>query len=178
MRYSKRLVKHIFRIVLKMRAQNKILRLCSDGGVSKQIGDTLRETLQNDVTSDEKRWIDRIELLREKLDSSTTKISIVDYGAGSPDLCLTNEEMNRGKVVTRTVGEVSKGASKPYFWSLLLFKLIRKFRPSICLELGTCLGISASFQAAALKLNGIGKIVTMEGAESLSSLAKGHTWLR
>jgi hypothetical protein len=66
--------------------------------------------------------------------------------------------MNRGKVVTRTVGEVSKGASKPYFWSLLLFKLIRKFRPSICLELGTCLGISASFQAAALKLNGIGKI--------------------
>jgi hypothetical protein len=64
MRYSKRLVKHIFRIVLKMRAQHKILRLCSDGGVSKQIGDTLRETLQNDVTSDEKRWIDRIELLR------------------------------------------------------------------------------------------------------------------
>jgi predicted O-methyltransferase YrrM len=82
--------------------------------------------------------------------------------------------MDRGIVVTRTVGEVCRGASKPYFWSLLLFKLIRKFRPCFCLELGTCLGISTSFQAAALKLNGMGKIVTLEGAKSLASLAERH----
>lgn len=36
------------------------------------------------------------------------------------------------------------------------------------------MGISASFQAAALKLNGMGKIVTLEGAESLAVLAKEH----
>ena len=138
------------------------------------LGDALRETLQDDVTPDEKKWIDKIESLREELNSSTTKISIVDYGAGEASLSLTNEEKDRGRVVTRTIGEFSGGASKPYFWSLLLFKLIRKFRPSFCLELGTCLGISASYQAAALKVNGMGKIVTLEGAESLASLAERH----
>ena len=38
--------------------------------------------------------------------------------------------------------------------------------------MGTCLGISTSFQAAALKLNKIGKIVTLDGAESSTKLAK------
>lgn len=36
------------------------------------------------------------------------------------------------------------------------------------------MGISTSFQAAALKLNGMGKIVTLEGAKSLASLAERH----
>jgi len=53
-----------------------------------------------------------------------------------------------------------------------LFKFIREFRPSVCLELGTCLGISASYHAAALELNNHGKIVTLEGSESLASLAR------
>ena len=34
------------------------------------------------------------------------------------------------------------------------------------------MGISASFQGAALKLNGKGKIVTLEGAESLATIAE------
>jgi hypothetical protein len=157
-----------------MKARGAIYRLCNADGVSKLLGEALRETLHDDVTLDERKWIDRIELHREESNSSTTKISIVDYGAGNSSLNLTNEEMDRGRVVTRTIGEVSRSASKPYFWSLLLFKLIRKFRPSFCLELGTCLGISASYQAAALKLNGMGKIVTLEGAESLASLAEGY----
>jgi len=173
MRQIKRLVRHLFGIALKLKAQIAISRLCSADGVSKLLGDALRETLLNDVTSDEKKWIDRIELLREELNSSTTKISIVDYGAGERSLNRAKEEMDMGRVVTRTVGEFCS-ASKSYFWSLLLFKLIRKFRPSICLELGTCLGISASFQAAALKLNAMGKIVTLEGADVLASLAERH----
>ncbi len=82
--------------------------------------------------------------------------------------------MYQGRVVTRTIGDVCQGASKPYLWSLLLFKLIREFRPATCLELGTCLGISTSFQAAALKLNRQGRIITLEGADALASLAKQH----
>jgi cephalosporin hydroxylase len=171
---TRKLVKYLLRIIFRVKAQGAISRLCNAGGVSKLLGDSIRETLQDDVAPDEKKWIKRIELLREELNHSTAEISIVSYGAGKPALSLTNEEMDRGRVVTRTTGEVSRTASKQYFWSLLLFKLIRKFRPSFCLELGTCLGISASFQAAALKLNGTGKIVTLEGSELLASLAKGH----
>jgi predicted O-methyltransferase YrrM len=56
--------------------------------------------------------------------------------------------------------------------ALLLFRLIRAFKPSVCLEMGTSLGISAAYQAAALELNGYGRIVTLEGEESLVRLAR------
>ena len=36
------------------------------------------------------------------------------------------------------------------------------------IELGSCVGISASYQAAALELNGAGRLVTLEGAEALA----------
>jgi len=66
----------------------------------------------------------------------------------------------------------NRKARKSYFWSVLLFKLVRKFNPSACIELGTCLGISAAYQASAQKLNRKGKLVTLEGAVSLASLAE------
>jgi predicted O-methyltransferase YrrM len=46
----------------------------------------------------------------------------------------------------------------------VLFRLVRNIRPHTCIELGTSVGISASYQAAALKLNGFGTLVTLEGA--------------
>jgi protein-L-isoaspartate O-methyltransferase len=175
MRVLRQAAKDLFRLGFKLNAQNAISQLHSNlNEVSKALGTALRETLQNNLTLEEKVWIDKIEFLREELNSSATEISIVDFGAGKPKLGLTNEDMYRGRVVYRSIGEVCRGASKPYFWSLLLFKLIRKFKPSFCLELGTCLGISTSFQAAALNLNGMGEIVTLEGADSLASLAEGH----
>ncbi len=39
------------------------------------------------------------------------------------------------------------------------------------MELGTCLGITAAYQAAALEINQSGKLVTLEGAEPLAELA-------
>jgi len=38
--------------------------------------------------------------------------------------------------------------------------------------MGTAVGISAAYQAAALKLNGYGTLVTLEGATSLADIAK------
>lgn len=159
----------INQFVLRMRARNTISRLRhgSDGS-HRWLADALGSTLANQVTSDEKVWIDSIESLRAELRASTTEVSRVDYG----DLNLTDDQMYQDRYITRTIGDICETASKSYFWSLLLFKLVREFKPSTCLELGTCLGISASFQAAALKLNQTGKIVTLEGAESLASVAQ------
>jgi len=53
--------------------------------------------------------------------------------------------MYQGVNMDTTVGKTCKIASKPYFWSLLLFKLIREFKPSNTIELGTCLGISGAY---------------------------------
>lgn len=170
----KRIVKQLFGNFLKIKARDKIARLCNSDGVLRLIGKALRETLDNEVTADEKIWIDRIEMLRKDLNCSEKKISVIDYGAGESNLCLTEKEMLKGREVDRIIGEVCKSASKPYLFSLFLFKLIREFKPTHCLELGTCLGISACFQAAALKLNGGGELITLEGSETLASLAEGH----
>jgi predicted O-methyltransferase YrrM len=38
--------------------------------------------------------------------------------------------------------------------------------------MGTCVGISAAYQAAALELNGAGKLLTLEGAPAVAALAR------
>jgi predicted O-methyltransferase YrrM len=148
-------------------------RLHSEDDVAlKSLANVLDAVMQNRYSYEEKDWIEKIEMLRNSLNTSSIEISITDYGAGSPDINLTAEEMSQGIVVARTIGEVCQSASKPYKWDFLLFKLVREFRPSVCLELGTALGISAAYQAAACELNHHGRIVTLEGAESLVSLAR------
>ncbi|MGE3062242.1 MAG: O-methyltransferase [bacterium] len=143
-----------------------------DDEVLKSLANVLDAVMQNRYSYEEKDWIEKIETLRNNLNTSSIRISITDYGAGSQDLNLTAEEMSQGRVVVRTIGEVCQSASKPYKWDFLLFKLVRVFRPSVCLELGTALGISAAYQAAACELNRHGRIVTLDGAESLVSLAR------
>lgn len=80
--------------------------------------------------------------------------------------------MYAGKTAISTVGEVCRFGSKSPFWSFLLFNLIREYKPAVCIELGTCLGISTLYQAAALSLNKAGKIVTIEGAKTLAKYAR------
>lgn len=163
------------KVTLPSEVRNELSGLDSrEDNVSELLADALRETLDNKAAPEEKAWIERIESLRARLGSSTTEMSVTDYGAGSRDISLTPEEMSRGRVISRTIGEVARKTSKPYPWSLLLFKLVRKFGPSVCLELGTSLGISASYQAAALKLNHEGEIVTLEGAESSAVVAEDN----
>jgi hypothetical protein len=160
-------VRKLLGIPGRIRVRRAINDLCGETDESlRSLGHALKETVEGIISPDEKAWIDRIESLREELNSSCAGISIEDFGAGRPDDKFTDREMYEGNIINRTVGEVCRSASKPYLWTVLLFKLIRKFSPSVCLELGTCLGISASFQAAALKLNGT--------AKSLAELAEGN----
>jgi predicted O-methyltransferase YrrM len=164
----------LIRFALKLKAQKIISRLTTESdSYQKMVGDALREALDNSVTQEEKDWIDKIELLRKKLESSTEKILLTDFGARKkPDPKVYDHEIEKGRSVISTVGAKCKSGSELYFWVLILFKLIRKFNPSSCIELGTCMGLSASFQASALLLSGNGKMVTLEGADPLASLAK------
>jgi predicted O-methyltransferase YrrM len=72
-----------------------------------------------------------------------------------------------------TVGERCLSSKSP-LGALLLFRLVRELRPAHALELGTNLGISAAYQAAALALNGGGELHTIEGAPRLAALARAH----
>jgi predicted O-methyltransferase YrrM len=50
--------------------------------------------------------------------------------------------------------------------------LVRKLEPTALIELGTCLGVSAAYQAAALRINGKGSLTTIEGAAPLAGLSE------
>jgi predicted O-methyltransferase YrrM len=142
--------------------------------ITGSITHSVRAALKGVLTPEEKSWIDRIEHLRTQMNASTKQITRTDYGAGNPDSNWAQDEMRAGVEVTDTLAHISRVVSKPAFWCLLLFKLIRTMRPSSCLEMGTAVGVSAAYQAAALRLNRHGSLVTLEGAASLADIARNN----
>jgi predicted O-methyltransferase YrrM len=150
----------MFGSVFRLYARIQASRLSGlDARPSRLVGQSLREALVDEVTPEERKWIAEIETLRAQLNASETEV------------LLTRRD---GAKVSTSIGQVCRGSSVPYFWSVFLFKLLRNFKPLHCVELGTCLGISAAFQAAALHLNGSGRIVTLEAMEPLAALAHNH----
>lgn len=138
---------------------------------ARKISIALKETIHNNREPEEDKWINKIEQIRSKFENNKKAFSIIDFGAGEPDSARSEEEMEKGVLQTATYAEVC-ATCKPPLWSLILFKLIRQFKPQIGIEMGTGIGISAAYQAAAQVLNGAGKLITMEGSESIVDLAK------
>lgn len=62
-------------------------------------------------------------------------------------------------------------ASKPPIWAELLYRLVRDTERRTILELGTNLGISAAYLAAATRRHG-GTVLTMDGAPARVELAR------
>jgi predicted O-methyltransferase YrrM len=115
----------------------------------------------------ERQWIERIELMRKLMLTSPQPLTITDFGAGKEHKFDTGDTMTRN-VSVRTLGDMTNSSKKPH-WAYLLFQIVRALKPESCLELGACVGISASYQAAALELNGRGKLITLEGADVLAA---------
>jgi predicted O-methyltransferase YrrM len=138
------------------------------------VAEALRSALRDDATPEERGWIARIEQLRAELNASDTPVMRLDYGAGSPGAGRTAEEMLAGVETPDTIGHIARLTSKPPFWGRVLFNLVRHTGPASCVEMGTSMGISAAYQAAALELNGTGALVTLEGAPAVAELARAH----
>ena len=121
----------------------------------------------------EQALLDRIEAERAQLEQSDERVEYRDFGAGpTGEAGRSADAMERGTLVERRIGEVARTASKPPQAARILFDLLRERRPETCLELGTCVGISAAYQAAALELNGRGFLYTIEGAAPLAERAR------
>lgn len=73
--------------------------------------------------------------------------------------------------MTCSVGEMCNASSGPT-WGHRLFNAVSATKPDNCLELGACLGISAAYQAAALREIGAGRVVTLEGSPDLAAVAR------
>lgn len=144
-----------------------LARLQRDGDPSAAaIGRALAGAIEKRTSPEEKAWIERIEGLREELKRSDEVIrtSHVEWTASDAD---------REKYRVKTLPELATRASKPPKWGLVMLRLVREMRPEHCLEFGTCLGLSAAYQAAALDLNGgAKKFVTLEADSNRARVAR------
>ena len=125
----------------------------------------------NAWTAEEKETLYLIDNLRNELENSVESVVVTDYGAGDPNEAKTTAEMLAGTDSKRGVADICKVAASPEKWGELIFRIVREFEPARILELGTSLGISASYQLAALKINNKGEFITIEGAGEVAELA-------
>lgn len=130
----------------------------------------LGRALSEQPSPEEAAWIERIERHRRRLAASDEALEIVDFGAGRAHRFDIGESQSTN-VTVRTLGDMTR-SSKPPRWAYLLFRLVRELQPPTVLELGACVGVSACYQAAALELNGRGRLVTLEGAPVLAARAE------
>ena len=127
----------------------------------------LATTMANRVPAAERAWIERIEARRESLaaDDESTGGAFDPGTKGRDGLFSGGDE-------TTTVAAAATMLSLSRPWCTFLMRMIRELRPASCLELGSGFGVSAAYQAAALELNGAGRLTTMEGAESMATHAR------
>ncbi len=135
------------------------------------LGAAVRDGVAGRFAPIEGAWIKHIEHRRDELLNNHNEIQYTDYGAGSTSPRNIVSQPDENSTTTLTVSKMCE-ASRPPFWGGILFRLIREFRPVTCIELGTCLGISGSYQAAALRMNSTGSLRTLEGSAALASLAE------
>ena len=102
-----------------------------------------------------------VENLRKKMLTDDTRVLVTDLGAGSQSL--------RGR--ERSVSSMARHSAKPAKLGQLLFRLARAAGERNIVELGTSLGITASYLALGSKQ---GRVFTLEGAESLARIAESN----
>jgi predicted O-methyltransferase YrrM len=99
----------------------------------------------------------RIESQRNILLNDTTPVTAIDVGAGS-----------RKTGSNRTVGGITRVASVNARFGRLLYRLVRYYKPSRIIELGTATGISTLYLAMG---NPRAEVISIEGNPQLAEVA-------
>jgi predicted O-methyltransferase YrrM len=101
----------------------------------------------------------KIEQERERLKQDSTKLNIEDFGAGSV--------VSSSK--TRRVNSIARTALKPKKYGSLMYRIINFYMATKVVELGTSLGITASYLASS---NPLTKVYTFEGSKEVAAIAR------
>ncbi len=101
----------------------------------------------------------KVEELRRRLKKDDRSILVEDFGAGSI----------HASGAARRVGEIARHAAKPPKFGQLLFRMIRHYKLTRVLELGTSLGITTGYLGLT---NPAAHIITLEGAPGIAAVAK------
>ena len=155
-----------YHYVRKIPARYVIWRLSQQPyEVSSQLAKALSDTLKRRLTPEEAQPLSEIEAVRRVTNARQDTIRVIDNQADEAGTVSAEATL-----APMTLGEISRMASKGPPWTHLLFHLIRQTNPTTCVEMGACVGISASYQATALRLNGAGTLTTIEGTPALADV--------
>jgi predicted O-methyltransferase YrrM len=162
-------VKQIPIAVKLYRAQRRVVRHVKNGLVFKRLvstrhplATTLKTVLENgqEMSTAEQEVIARIEVEREGLLNRNEPLIDGSLGEGG---------LYDAGVTIKHACE----ASKPPKPALMLYRLTRALNPLGVIELGTNVGISSAYIAAALKVNGrSGKAITLDASAYRQRLAR------
>lgn len=116
--------------------------------------------LVTQVFNDDRQFYayETIEQQRQLLLNNHTEVGVEDFGAGS----------GAGAPANRKISAVAARSLKPAKYARLLFRLVQHYRCRHVLELGTCLGITTSYLAAASTAV---QVTTLEGASAYARKA-------
>ena len=135
---------------------------------SQAVARALRTAALKRVPAEEREWIARVDARRRELIADQTSLPPgFDAKPGAAP-----EWIEQGAGAPIPIGGVACLFSVAPRWGTFLLRLVREIAPKSCLELGTGLGISTAYQAAALELNQSGTMTTLEGAKAWASIAE------
>jgi predicted O-methyltransferase YrrM len=129
---------------------------------SRALARALRTAALGRFPAEERAWIERIEAARRRIPASAVDVAGAAANGEAP----------------RPVDDHLEEASQACLWMSLppalgrfLMRLVRELAPRSCLELGTGFGVSSSYQAAALELNGSGRMTSLD-VEDMVAIAR------
>lgn len=159
----------------KNQCRTELLRLRqSPHPAAMPLATAIELTLSSTYTAAEKAYIDKIEAQRYRLSQSNQELQCIDFGAGEPSDPRTLEEAAKGVPRIFKISTLAERSSRFPPWSDLLFHVVNETRRHNGLELGTCIGFSASYICSAMKVSGSGRLTTLEGDPTFSEVARQH----
>ncbi len=102
---------------------------------------------------------EKVEVLRKGLLGDESILTVEDFGAGSM----------KDRTDKRTISSIARNAAKPAKFGQLLYRMVAYYQPQNILELGTSLGLTASYLSLAKPDS---KLITLEGATSIAAKAR------
>jgi predicted O-methyltransferase YrrM len=148
-----------------MRAALARIALGRDPGWA-SVARALRPCARGGLPPEERAWSARIESRRRELNESDAEVRpgfALDGAPLPPWAAFFDHSM--------PLFAPTAFLSIPPIWGAFLLRLVRELSPRSCLELGTGLGISTAYQAAALELNGDGRLLTLDAARDWGEIA-------
>jgi predicted O-methyltransferase YrrM len=155
-------------VLARLRMATSLWRLTKrDDPPSRAIAAALKATALGRIPSEERGWIAQIERRRGDLGSDKT-VTDPEFHVGARPEGGFFAALHRPVAVS----DASSLVSISPLWGVFLMRIVRELAPRSCLELGTGLGLSGAYQGAALELNGVGKLTTLEGNAEWATIAE------